>query len=129
MLRADWSLAKVTDFDARHVQIMIEDKIVLMRKEDCFLNATQILALTKKDSIKNERLLQRMEQSIKVEVFPPIGDVAYSCAWVNFEHGRILCKHFGLEQELQPLIDHGLHVQRHAHSKAMEHANNHPMRV
>jgi len=62
VLRADWSLAKVTDFDARHVQIMIEDKIVLMRKEDCFLNATQILALTKKDSIKNERLLQRMEQ-------------------------------------------------------------------
>lgn len=126
---ADWSLVKVTDFDARHVQIMIEDQIVLMRKEDCFLNATQILALTKKDSSENERLLQRMEQSIKVEVLPPIRGVAYSCAWVNFELGRILCKHFGLEQELQPLIDHGLHVQRHDHSKAVEHADHHHMRV
>ncbi|KAL9124034.1 MAG: hypothetical protein Q9217_006594 [Psora testacea] len=113
---------QVTDFDARHVQIMIEDKIVLMRKEDCFLNATQILALTKKDSSENERLLQRMGQSIKVEVLPPIGGLAYSCAWVNFEHGQILCKHYGLEQELQPLIDHGLHY------KAMEHADDHPVR-
>ena len=31
------------DFDGRYVQIKIDDKIVLMQKEDCLLNATQIL--------------------------------------------------------------------------------------
>lgn len=113
----------------RHVQIQIEDKIVLMRKEDCFLNVTQILALTKKDPSENEHLLRRIEQSIKVEVLPPIDGVAYPCTWVNFEYGRILCKHFGLVQELQPLIDSGLDIQRHDHSKAIKHANDHPARV
>ena len=108
---------------------MIEDQIVLMRKEDCFLNASQILALTKKDSSQNERLLQWMEQSIKVKVLPPIGDVAYSHVWVSFEHGRIICKHFGLEQELHPLIDHGLKLQRDNYSKAMEHAKDNPTTV
>ena len=93
----------------------IEDKIVLMRKEDCFLNATQILALTNRNPSDSERLLQRMEQSINVEIFPPLKDVPDSCSWVSFEHGRLLCNHFGLE--LQPLIDYGLKLQRDDDSK------------
>lgn len=107
----------------------IEDKVVLMRKEDCFLNATQILALTSKSPSDSEHLLQLIEPIIKVEVIPPKEGVAYSCSWVNFEHGRIICEHLGLVQELQPLIDHGLELQRNDHSKPMEHAKNYPTRV
>ena len=35
--------------DGRYVQIKIDDKIVLMRKEDYLLNASQILTLTNKN--------------------------------------------------------------------------------
>lgn len=108
---------------------MIEGKIVLMRKEDCSLNATQILTLTNKTPSDREHLLQLMEQSIKVEVLPPIAGIVSSCSWVNFEHGHILCKHFGLEQELQPLINHGLRLQRDDYSKPMEHVDNDPTTV
>ncbi len=119
----------MTDFDGRYVQIKIDDKIVLMRKEDCLLNASQILTLTNKNFGDIEHLLQLMEQSIKVEVLPPIAGIASSCSWVNFEHGQILCKHFGLEQELQPLIDHGLKLQRDNYSKPVEYVNNYPAKV
>ena len=88
-----------------------------MRKEDCLLNASQILTLTNKNPSDIEHLLQLMEQSIKVEVLPPIVGIAPSCSWVNFEHGQILCKHFGLEQELQPLIDYGFKIQGNGDSK------------
>ena len=116
----------MTDFDARHVQIRIDDKIVLMRKEDCLLNATQILALTNMNSNDSERLLQRMEQSIKVEIVPPLKDVPNSGSWVSFEHARLICNHFRLEQELQPLIDYGLKLQRDDDSK---HISNYPTGV
>lgn len=111
------------DFDTRHVQIKIEDKTVLMRKEDCFLNATQILMLTNKSPSDSKHLLQLMERKIKVEILPPLVGVPYSCSWVNFENGRTICQHFGLEQELQPLIDHGLKLQRGDYSKPIEHVN------
>ncbi len=88
-----------------------------MRKEDCLLNASQILTLTNKNPSDIQHLLQLMEQSIKVEVLPPILGIAPSCSWVNFEHGQILCKHFGLEQELQPLIDYGFEIQGNGDSK------------
>ena len=99
----------------------IEDKIVLMRKEDCFLNATQILALTKINAGERANLLQRIEQDIEVKVLPSTEDVAYSHVWVSFEHGRIICKHFELEQKLHPLINHRLKLQRDNYSKAVEH--------
>lgn len=123
------SLVKMTDFDARHVQIQIEDKTVLMRKEDCFLNATQILALTKKNPSERETLLQRLEQEIEVKILPATEDVTCSHVWVKFDLGHIICKHFGLEQELQLLIDHGLKLQRDDCSKPIKHVNNHPTRV
>ena len=93
-----------------------------MRKEDCFLNATQILTLYTK------LRLQRFE-IIQVEVITPIGGIPFSYSWVNFENGQILCKHSGLEQELQPLIDYGRKLQRDDDSKPIEHVNNSPTKV
>ncbi|KAI9703370.1 MAG: hypothetical protein M1836_007938 [Candelina mexicana] len=121
--------AKVTDFDARHVQIKIRDNIVLMRTEDCSLNATQMLMLTNKTSGEIEHLLRLMKESIKVEVLPPIAGLTSPCSWVNFEHGQIICKHFRLEQELQPLIDHGLKLQHGNYSKPMNYINNDPKTI
>ena len=100
-----------------------------MRKEDCLLNASQILTLTNKNPRDIEHLLKLMEQSIKVEVLPPIAGVASSCSWVSFKHGQILCKHFGLEQKLQPLVDYRLVIQRNDYSKPMEYVNSVPKQV
>ena len=100
-----------------------------MRREDCLLNASQILTLTNKNPSDIEHLLQLIEQSIQIEVLPPIAGIASSCSWVSFEHGQILCKHFGLEQELQPLIDHALKLQCDNYSKPVEYVNKYPAKV
>ena len=122
-------LVKITNFDERHVQIKIDDKIVLMRNEDSFLNASQILTLANKNSSDSEHLLQLIKQIIKIEVLPSIVGTASSCSWVNFKHERILCKHLRLKQKLQSLIDHELKLQRDNYSRSMEHVNNHPTKI
>ena len=76
-----------------------------------------------------KHILQQLEQSVTAEILPPVLGVTSQCVWVKFEHGRILCKHFGLEQKLQPLLDHGLELQRECGSKPMEHFKNPPTKV
>ncbi|KAL8816167.1 MAG: hypothetical protein Q9223_004776 [Gallowayella weberi] len=103
---------KVTDFDERHIQLETDNKIILMRKEDCFLNATQILTLANKNANDRKYLLSLMKEQTEVQVLPPVTDIPYSCSWVNFQHGLILCQHLKLEHQLQPLISYGLRAQR-----------------
>lgn len=83
-----------------------------MRKEDCFLNATQILTLANKNDSDRKYLLSLMKKQTEVQVLPPVTDIPYSCSWVNFQHGLILCQHLKLEHQLQPLINYGLRAQR-----------------
>lgn len=53
---------QVTDFDGRYIQIKIDNKIVLMRKEDCLLNATQILMLANTNSNDRASILRLMKE-------------------------------------------------------------------
>lgn len=46
----------------------VEDQIVLLRKTDCFLNATQIITLAKKDKNKRKIILDKMKKYTKVNV-------------------------------------------------------------
>ena len=55
-----------------------------------------------------------------IEKVSPAVDIPWRYSWVNFQHGRILCKHLKLEQELKPLIDYGLEGQRDDRSKTAE---------
>ena len=100
------AVAEVTDFDSEHVQMRVEDHIVLLRKTDCFLNATQIITLAGKD--KNERriLLDKVKEHTKVDV-----KKAREGSWANLQHVRILCKHLGLERQLQPLLEYAQRLQ------------------
>lgn len=72
MLRSNDSIlkviAEVTNFDSQHVQMIIEDQIILLRREDCFLNVTQIIKLAKKDSNKRKSILHKMKKHTKVDV-------------------------------------------------------------
>ena len=101
----------MTEFDARHVQMEVNGQLVLMRKEDGFLNATQIITLAKKNDSERKYILGRINQNTKVEVLPATKGIPYPHSWINFPYGRILCKYLGLEQKLQPLLDygHGVH--------------------
>ena len=89
-----------------------DNKAVMMRKEDGFLNATQIIALANKNNSERKYILGLIKQKTKVEVLPATAGIPYSHSWINFQHGRILCKHLGLDEKLQPLIDCGAKFQR-----------------
>jgi len=82
-----------------------------MRKEDCFLNATQILTLAEKTTGERTYILRLMKEETKVEVLPAMRGCSHPTSWVNFYHGRILCKHLGLEEKLKSLIDYGIRLQ------------------
>ncbi len=110
----------MTDFDGTYVQIKVDKKIVLMRKEDCLLNATQILILANTNINDCKTILMLMKKQTAIERVSPAVNIPWRHSWVNFQHGRILCKHLKLEQELKPLIDYGLEVQRDHGSKTAE---------
>ncbi|KAL9125417.1 MAG: hypothetical protein Q9217_005374, partial [Psora testacea] len=110
----------VTDCDGRDVKIKIDDKIVPMRKEDCLLNATQILTLANTNRNDHTSILRLVKEQTLIEKVSPAVGIPWRHSWVKFQHGRILCKHLKLEQELKPLIDYGLEVQRDDRSKTAE---------
>ena len=96
----------MTEFDGRYVQMKVNGQQVLMRKEDCFLNATQLITLVEKDKNKRKTILERMKKHTNVDVKSTKGG-----SWVNPQHARILCKHLGLERQLQPLLEYAQRVQ------------------
>ena len=96
-------MAEVTNFDSEHVQMKVEDHIVLLRKKDCFLNTTQIIELANKDKNERNNLLDEMKKYTIIEIRMIS---AIRGPWVDFRHGRNLCKHLGLEQQMQPLFDY-----------------------
>ena len=86
-----------------------EDQIVLLRKTDYFLNATQILTLAKRDKNERRTILDKMKKHTKIDVKKSVGG-----SWVNLQHARILCKHLGLERQLQPLLEYAQRLPRDA---------------
>ena len=80
----------------------VEDQVVLLRKADCFLNATQIMTLAKKGKNKRRIILDKMKKHTQIDVKKGHREGS----WVNLPHVRILCKHLGLERQLQPLLEY-----------------------
>lgn len=105
------AIAEVTGFDSKHVQMVVEDQAILLRKEDCFLNATQIIKLAKKDSNERKSILDKMKKYTKVDVKKADGKKAICGSWVNLQHGRILCDFLSLERQLQPLLEYARRLQ------------------
>jgi len=88
-------------WEAWGYQMRVEDQIVLLLKTDCFLNATQIITLAKKEKNERDVLLKKIKKHTKVDV-----KKSREGSWVNLQHVRILCKHLGLERQLQPLLEY-----------------------
>ena len=91
----------------KYLRMKVEDQIMFLRKEDCFLSATQIMKAAKVTKSEKDRILKKMKMHTKVEVKDPMGG-----SWVNLQHARILCKHLNLEQRLQPLLDYAQKSQK-----------------
>ena len=91
-----------------------------MRKEDCLLNVTQILKLANTNSNDRTSILRLMKEQIVIEKVSPAIDIPWRHYWVNFQHGRILCKHLKLKQELKSLIEYGSEIQGNDRSKTAE---------
>ena len=80
---------------------------VLMEKEDGFLNATQIITLAEKNKNERKTILERMKKHTNVDAKRS----SKGGSWVNPQHARILCKHLGLERQLQPLLEYAQRLQ------------------
>lgn len=65
------AVAEVTDFDSEHVQIRTEDRIVLLRNTDCFLNATQIIMLAKRDKNERRTIFDKMKMYTTIDMRTP----------------------------------------------------------
>ena len=90
----------------------VNGQLVLMRKEDGFLNATQIITLAKRNDSECKYIIELIKRETMVEVLPATVGIPYPHSWINPQHGRTLCEHLGLEQKLQPLIDYGRRFER-----------------
>jgi len=104
-------ITEVTSFDSNHVQIIVEGQTILLRRGDCFLNATQIIKLAKKDKNERKRILDQMKKDTKVDVKKGDGRKAICGSWVNLQHGRILCNSLCLQRQLQPLLEYAQRLQ------------------
>ncbi len=89
----------VVEGGSQYMQMKVKNRIVLLRKTDCFLNATQIIRLAEKDDNERKFILYRMKKFTHL-------DIKEHRSWVNLQHARILCRHLGLERQLQPLLDY-----------------------
>ena len=105
------AIAEVTSFDSKHVQMIVEGQAILLRKEDCFLNATQIINLAKKDNNERKSILDKMKKRTKVDVKKADGKKAICGSWVNLQHGRLLCTYLSLERQLHPLLEYAQRLQ------------------
>ena len=100
------AVTEVTDVDFEHVQMRVEDQIVFLQKTDCFLNATQIITLAKKDKNERKTIFDKIKKHTKVDVKKSAGGF-----WVNLQCIRLLCKHLEWERQLQPLLEYAQRLQ------------------
>ncbi|MCJ1456656.1 hypothetical protein MMC28_007018 [Mycoblastus sanguinarius] len=56
-------------------------------------------------------LLEDMKKHTKVDVKRINVKAAVCGSWVNLQHGRTLCRHLGLERQLQPLLEYAQRLQ------------------
>ena len=86
------------------IQFLVGSKAVSMRKKDCWLNATSVIALTNKTRGEKDSLLRKLKRHTDVQV-PPEPHPRQS--WIPFQDGHYLCHFLQLTAILQPLLTYG----------------------
>ena len=102
---------EVMKADTKHLQMMIDGQVVLMREDDCTINATQILKISGKNQWQEKYVLKTLKEREKVVFRPARGTHGPENTWVSIRCGKNLCVELGLAEKLQPLLEHGLVLQ------------------
>jgi regulatory protein SWI6 len=89
--------------------IEVNGIVVLRRRKDNWLNANQILKVAGLGKKTRESILQR-ERVVGEHEMVLRGATKYRGTWINFERGRELCKRYGVEELLYPLLTHHMSI-------------------
>ena len=103
---------KVMKAKVGYLQMMIDGQVILMREEDCLINATQIFKLTPLTQNQQRHKFKILKNKTKVQYFPARGTHGPNNTWIDIREGKALCVELGLEKKLQPLLDRGLGLHR-----------------
>jgi regulatory protein SWI6 len=80
---------------------------IMRRSSDSWLNATQIL---KAAGIVKARRAKIIEREILIGEHEKVqgGFGKYQGVWINYERGVELCRQYGVEEQLRPLLDYDI---------------------
>ncbi|KAL2886298.1 Regulatory protein SWI6 [Ceratocystis lukuohia] len=88
-------------------EMEVNNIAVMRRRNDSWLNATQILKVAKIDKGKRTKILEKEIQTGEHEKVQG-GYGKYQGTWVKFERGLDICRHYGVEEILRPLLTHDM---------------------
>ncbi|KAI0595720.1 start control protein cdc10 [Biscogniauxia sp. FL1348] len=80
---------------------------VMRRRNDSWLNATQILKVARIDKGKRTKILEKEIQTGEHEKVQG-GYGKYQGTWIRFERGVEVCQHYGVEELLRPLLTYDM---------------------
>lgn len=80
---------------------------VMRRRQDSWLNATQVLKVAGVDKGKRTKILEKEIQTGEHEKVQG-GYGKYQGTWIKFERGVELCRQYGVEELLRPLLTYDM---------------------
>ena len=88
-------------------EMSINEMIVMRRRTDSWLNATQILKIAGVDKGKRTKVLEKEIISGEHEKVQG-GYGRYQGTWINYKRGRDFCRAYGVEDLLRPLLEYDM---------------------
>lgn len=88
-------------------ETVVNRTVVMRRRSDSWLNATQILKVAGVDKGKRTKVLDKEILSGEHEKVQG-GYGKYQGTWINYQRGVELCRQYGVEELLRPLLEYDL---------------------
>lgn len=86
----------------------VNNVAVMRRRNDSWLNATQILKVAGVDKGKRTKILEKEIQATGHHEKVQGGYGKYQGTWVSFERGLEVCRQYGVEELLRPLLTYDM---------------------
>ncbi|KAI5285883.1 transcriptional regulator swi6, partial [Ascosphaera aggregata] len=88
-------------------ETIVNSIAVMRRRTDSWLNATQILKVAGVPKARRTKILQALEREVDPSKHEKVqgGYGKYQGTWVEFERGREICREWGVENILRPLLE------------------------
>ncbi|SPO01463.1 related to transcription factor [Cephalotrichum gorgonifer] len=89
-------------------EMEVNNIAVMRRRNDSWLNATQILKVAGVDKGKRTKILEKEIQATGDHEKVQGGYGKYQGTWVKFERGLEVCRQYGVEELLRPLLTYDM---------------------